>query len=439
MRPHFTFIPLFIAAVLTSPSPCADWPQFRGPGGQGHSDAKDLPTSWSETKNIVWKVPIPGSGHSSPVIADDQIWLTTATADGKVMHALCVAFDDGALRHDVKLFEVDAAPKAHGKNSHATPTPVVDGDHVYVHFGATGTASLARKSGDVVWKVNDLTYKQPYAAASSPMVYGDFLILNCDGTDAQFVVALEKATGDVAWKTPRAHLEALRADPDQRFPDGFTLMAYATPLVIDVAGVPQLISPAAEHVAAYDARTGEEIWWLGYSGFSEVARPVYAHGTLIILGFEEVSQRTLFAVRPGGRGDVGSSHLAWKRRKSVPHVPSPLVVGDELYLIGDGGVATCLDVRTGDEHWQARIGGNFSASPVYADGKIYLCSEEGKTSVLTPGKTHRTLAVNELEGRLMASPAVVGGSLILRTETHLYRIEKRLSTSVPREEKTPGS
>jgi outer membrane protein assembly factor BamB len=414
---------LLAMALCWLPTALADWPQFRGPGGQGHADAHDLPATWSETENIVWKVPVPGLGHSSPTIAGEQIWVTTAVEAGLALHAVCLARSSGKLVHDVPLFRRDEVPESHGKNSQASPTAVLDDEHVYAHFGASGTACVERKTGRVVWTNATLEYSQPYAAASSPVLYKDFVILNCDGTDHQFVVALDKRSGQVVWKTQRAHLEESRNHPDPRWPGGRMLMAYSTPLVIEIDGLPQLVSPAADHVAAYDTRTGKEIWWLAYKGFSEVGRPVFAQGILIVPGFEEVAERTLFAIRAGGRGDVSKSHLLWKRKKSVPHVPSPLVVGDELYLVTDSGVGTCLDLKSGKEHWQARIGGNVSASPMYADGKIYVCNEEGETTVLTPGRTYQVVGKNTIDGHILASPAAAGRALFLRSETHVYRVE----------------
>jgi outer membrane protein assembly factor BamB len=400
----------------------ADWPQFRGPEGQGHAVAQDLPDEWNETKNVAWKVPVAGIGHSSPVICDDQIWLTTAVEDGCSLHAVCIECGTGRMVHDVELFRVEEPGRIHAKNSYATPTPLIDGDRVYVHFGVIGTACLSTGSGELVWKQTGLAYTQPYAGASSPVLYEDVIILNCDGTDEQFVVALNKWNGQIVWQTPRAHLEEQKRDLGES--GGFALMAYATPLVINVEGVPQVVSPAADHVAAYDARTGEEIWWLEYKGFSEVARPIYSQGILVIAGFENVSERVLYAVRPDGRGDIRQTHLLWTLEEGIPHVPSPLVVADELYLLADDGIVTCLDVVSGEEHWKERIGGKFSASPIYADGKICLCSEAGKTTLLTPGKEFHRLAQNQLDGSLLASPAAVGRALYLRSDTHLYRIEK---------------
>jgi len=422
MRP---ILQILLFTLCWRGSVAADWPQFRGPEGQGHAEARDLPTQWSETKNVTWKVAVPGKGLSSPVIRGDQIWVTTALDDGRSLRALCFHRRDGRKVHDRELFRPAEPSAVHSKNSRATPTPVIDDAHVYVHFGVSGTACLSM-GGDVIWKNSELEYHQPYAGVSCPILFGDLLILSCDGTDVQFVTALDKRTGKRVWKTPRGHLEAaLQRVETESYPErGFPLMAYSTPLVVDVNGVPQLVSPAADHVAAYDARTGKEIWWLSYSGFSEVARPVYAHGLMFVAGFETQAQPTLYAIRPEGQGAVGETHLEWKVTRGVPHVPSPIVVGEELYMVNDDGIGTCIDAKTGASRWTKRIGGNYSASPIYADGKIYFLSEAGKTTIIAPEKKYRIVGVNELDGRFLASPAAVGRAIFLRSDGHLYRIEQ---------------
>ncbi len=403
-----------------------DWPQFRGPSGQGHAAARGLPLHWSETKNVTWKVPVPGLGHSSPVIGGDQIWMTTALDKGRSLHAVCFDRRTGRMLHNVGLFHKEQPGVLHSKNSHATPTPVLDGDRVYVHFGSHGTACLST-SGKVIWKNATFKYRLPHGQASSPVLFGDLLILSCDGTDVQFMVALDKRTGKVVWKRRRKHLEAAVAKA-ARMPasrKGFSFMAYATPLVIDVDGARQLVCPVADHVAAYDPKTGKEIWWCGYDGFSTVARPVAGLGLVFVVTSEKGSYATaLYAIRPSARGKVPQSQLVWRLDRGVPHVPSPLLIGEELYLVNDGGVATCLDAKTGRVHWTKRVGGRYSASPIYADGRIYCCNEDGETIVLAPGKHFKRLATNGLEGRFMASPAVAGRALFLRTDKHLYRIEK---------------
>ena len=417
---------VLVAAMSCAAPGWSDWPQFRGPDGQGHANASDLPVVWSETQNIRWKAPIPGKGWSSPVIAGDQIWLTTALDEARSLRAICVNLKDGKITHDVEVFHWNEEQPVHAKNSHATPTAVVDGNRVYVHFGAFGTACLST-GGEVLWKSTVLKYRQPYSAASCPVVFGDLLILSCDGTDAQFLAAIDKRTGKLAWKSPRQHLaagrEKAKKEPASRH--NFPLMAYSTPLIIDVDGAAQLVSPAADHVASYDPFTGKEIWWCGYDGFSLVARPVYGRRYVYVAGFEQQSKPVLFAIQPTVKGEVTRDELVFTYRMNVSHVPSPLLVGDEIFMAGDAGVVTCIDATTGTLHWRQRIGGNYSASPVVAKGRIYFLSEEGKTTVVAAAKTFEKLADNQLDGRFLASPAVAGRSLILRSHAHLYRIEEK--------------
>jgi outer membrane protein assembly factor BamB len=262
--------------------------------------------------------------------------------------------------------------------------------------------------GQIVWK-NRFRYESQHGSGGSPILAGDLLIVACDGADEAFLVALDKVTGKVRWRRDR------RMPFDQ---------AYATPLTINVAGRDQVISPGAHRVAAYDPLTGREIWRVAYpDGFSNVPRPVFGHGLVFITtGFQEAS---LLAVRPDATGDVTRTHVAWTLRRSVPHTPSPILVGDELFIVDDGGIATCLDARTGKEHWRQRLGGAYSASPVFADGRIYFLNEEGVTTVIAPGTTFRRLATNQLDGLTLASMAVSEGSLFMRTNTHLYRIAAR--------------
>ena len=414
---------IVLGAGYFSTLAAADWPQFRGVSGQGHSTATGLVTTWSETENVKWKAPIPGLGHSSPVVDAQRIWMSTAQNEGRSLRAICVERGSGQLLHNVEIFRVEDPGSIHGKNSYATPTPIIDGEKIYFHFGPNGTGCLD-SNGQILWKNEDLEYRQAHAPASSPVLFENTLILTCDGNDNQFLTALDTQTGKAVWKTVRQHLEDARGKAASMVESrrGFALMAYSTPLVIDVAGSLQLVSTAADHVASYDPRSGEEIWWHPYDGFSEVARPVFGHGLVFVVGFELVSQPVIYAIRPEHRGRITKEHLAWRYDRSVSHVPSPLLVGTEIYLIGDEGIATCLDANTGRVHWKQRIGGNYSASPLYADEKIYCFSEEGKTTVLQPGTEFRVLATNHIRGRIMATPAAPG-ALFIRSNTHLYCLE----------------
>jgi outer membrane protein assembly factor BamB len=380
-----------------------DWPQFRGPTGQGVSDEKGLPLTWSETKNVRWKVAIPGRGWSSPVVQGDRIWLTTATEEGKSLRAIAVDRNTGAILQNLEVFHLKSAKLTNSKNSFASPTPVVDGDRVYLHFGAFGTACITQ-SGEIVWKTRLEYDNGQHGTGGSPVIYEDLLILSCDGNDVQFVVALDKATGKVRWKKMR---------------EGY--QAYTTPLVVSLPGGDQVISPGALRAIAYEPRTGKEIWQVKYGeGFSNVPRPVYGDGLVFICtGFQQAS---LLAVRPDGRGDVTKSKIEWRLDRGVPLTPSPLLVGNELYMVSDNGIATCVDAKTGQELWRARLGGNHSASPIYADGRIYFLSEEGESVVIAPGRELKHLATNQLDGPTLASMAVSSGSLFIRSATHLYRI-----------------
>lgn len=389
------------------------WPQFRGPGGQGHSTATNLPTRWNETENVTWKTSLPGEGWSSPVLGLGGIWMTAASNDGLSLRALCVDPGTGKLLHDVEVIHRNEPLPKNTKNSFASPTPVVDERCVYVHFGTQGTACLDQATAKVLWTNQELQLDHKEGPGSSPILWNDLVIITCDGMDVQYVAALDKATGKLRWKTDRSGPPA--DNPDHR-------KAYTTPLVITVDGKEQLISPGADRVIAYEPSTGRELWKVEYKGFSIVPRPVLAHDMLYIT--TAFARPELWAIRTGGAGDVTESHVAWKLKKQVPSSPSSLVVGKELYLISDKGILTVLDAVSGEELYTERIGGNFSASPLYADGKVFLFREDGLCYVLKPGRSYELLQENQMEGRILATPAAVGHAMFLRTDGALYRIEK---------------
>ena len=385
------------------------WPEFRGPGAQGHSAERGLPIEWSETKNIVWKAPVAGLGWSSPVVANGRVWLTTAV-DQRGISLRAVAFDAATGKEvvNVEVFKIPSDRRdINPKNSWASPSPVIDGDRVYVHFGADGTAALST-AGEIIWK-NRFEYQSQHGAGGSPIVYRDLLIFSCDGSDAAFVIALDKFTGKTKWKTNRGY------PADQ---------AYTTPLVIRAGDQDQLISVGAFRVRAYEPLTGREIWRVRYDeGFSNVPRPVFGHGLVFITtGFQ---QPELLAIRPDGKGDVTKTHVAWSLKRGAPLTPSPIVVGDELYIVNDGGIASCIEARTGSVIWQSRLGGTYSASPVFADGRLYFPAEQGVTTVILPGREARKLATNRLDGGHLASMAIADGSIFMRTDSALYRISER--------------
>lgn len=394
--------PLLLALLALAES----WPQFRGPGGDGHSAETNLPLTWSESENVKWKVALPGKGWSSPVLVGNEIWLTTATDENQSLRVLLLDASTGKIRKNVEVFRLASPVKGHAKNSGASPSAILEGDRVYVHFGAYGTACL-RRDGEIVWRTQELKYFQVHGPGGSPVLYENLLVLNCDGNDTQFVVALDKNTGKVVWRKPRP-----------------SAMAYSTPLIIQTPAGPQVVSVGAFRAISYDPRTGAELWFVSYgNGFSNVPRPVFGMGMVFLCtGFY---QPELLAVRVDGKGDVTASHIAWKYSRGVPLTPSPILVGEQVYLVADNGIAASVDAKTGQELWRRRLGDSYSASPVFADGRIYFLGEGGETAVIAPGKEFKELARNSLDGRFLASPAVFAGALFLRSDTHLYRIEKR--------------
>ena len=407
-------ISMSIVLVVLSQLHAEDWPEFRGPTGQGHY-GKALPTEWSTTKNVVWKQTIPGKGWSSPIVQDGRIYLTTAVpvpgSKDQSLQALCLDAAKGKLLWQTEVFRQDGAkaPRIHKKNSHASPTPLTDGRRLFVHFGHQGTACLDL-DGKVLWRNTELRYVPVHGNGGSPILVKDKLVFSCDGFDKQFVVALDKDRGKVVWKTDRKC-------------EAFKKFSFSTPLLIAANGREQIISPTSDAVVAYDPADGKEIWRAKYDGYSLIPRPVFGHGMVFLSSGYDLP--SLLAIRVNGRGDVTKSHIAWTISKGAPLTPSPLLVKDELYMVSDGGLASCLDAKTGKVHWQERIGGAFSASPLHADGRIYLQSEEGVTTVLKIGTTFEQIAQNKMEERTFASFAAADGAIYLRTESKLYRIQEK--------------
>ena len=412
-----TCLALIIWISTAALSSAEDWTQFRGPAGQGHSAARNLPSQWGPEQNIAWKSEIPGQAWSSPVVLGEQIFLTTAVPipDGhpldRSLRAICLDVKTGRSLWDREVFRQDGkkTQRIHSKNSHASPTPITDGRALFVHFGTVGTACLTL-DGKVKWSTRDLVYRPQHGNGGSPILVDGALIFSCDGSDIQFVVALDTETGQIRWKKSRPTI-----DRNRKF-------SFSTPLAIKVAGQTQIIAPGTNHVVSYDPQTGDEFWKVEYRGYSVIPRPVFGHGKIFIsTGYD---RPTLLAIKTDGKGDVTASHIDWQTQRGAPHTPSMLVVGQELYLVSDRGVASCLDAQTGNVHWTQRLGGNYSASPLFADNKIYFQSETGQTTVIRPGKTYQELARNQIPGRTLASFAVTGSALLLRTDTGLLKIQE---------------
>lgn len=426
MLPSMMLSLILLAPVLL-PSPRSlegDWPQFRGPEGTGHGQAQNLPTTWSETENVVWKTAIHDRGWSSPVLYGNQIWLTTASVDGRSLYALCLDRQTGRILKDLKLFEVATPQYAHPFNSYASPTPVIEEGRVYLTFGSAGTACIDTKTFQVIWQRRDIECNHFRGAGSSPILFENLLLMHFDGSDHQFAIALDKRTGKTVWQTKRS--VDFRDLDEKGVPaaEGDFRKAFATPHVARIGGRWEMISLGSRAAYGYDPRTGRELWRVEEHGqFSASTRPVLGLGMIFFpTGF---STGQLFAVRTGGQGVITETHLAWKHRRSVSNKPSILLIDDLLYMISDVGIASCLDAKTGQTVWLQRVGGEFSASPIYADGHIWLFDEEGKATVLQPGRKFLSVAENRLADGCLASPAAVGDSLYVRTRTHLYRLSQK--------------
>ncbi len=383
-QPMFALIALAFSALVPVTRAGGEWPQFRGPTGQGTAGVQGLPRTWSETENIVWQTKLPGLGHSSPVVAGNRVWLTSATDKGRSRHVVCVDLATGKTVRDMVLFTCETPEPCHALNSFATPTPVLEKNRVYVTFGKVGTACLSAETGETLWERRDLPVRYyDVGVASSPILYRDALILTCDGQadDQRFVMALDKQTGKTLWRT------------DRTFPNNIIpRMTHSScvPLVISVNGKDQLISPGGQGVRAYDPLSGAELWCVRYEGWSVVPRPVFANGLVYVCS--GTVKPVLLCIRPSGAaGDATSSAVVWQTRKNVPDMPSPLLIGNRLYTMTATRLS-CLEADTGTVRWSSGIPGQHMASPVAADGHIYLFN--------------------------------AGNSLVVRTRTRLYRIGK---------------
>jgi outer membrane protein assembly factor BamB len=396
------------------------WPQFRGPTGDGHAaDSANPPTTWSETENIKWKIPIPGKAWSSPVAWGNTLWLTTASEDGLSMSALAIDRKSGAVRWNKEVFANDATqPDFHVFNSYGSPTPVLDKDRLYVSFGAYGTAALNRDTGEIIWQRRDLPCNHFRGPGSSPILYRHLLLFHMDGHDQQYVIALDRKSGETVWRKDRE----LEYGTD----DGDIKKAFSTPLLIEVSqgdsvsNQVQMVSSTSKAVLAYNPEDGTEFWRVRYDEFSTTARPVFDGKRLFIsTGFGKAK---LLAISPFGTGDVTSTHVAWDSARAIGSKPSPIYDQGALYLLDDRGVLSSVNATNGQAQWQQRLGGDFSGSPILAGGKIYCFDEQGKGHVYSTDGTE--IAVNALDSGCLASPIAIGKDLFVRTRTSLYCIGK---------------
>ena len=436
----FSRVALLFGYFLASTTAYADnWPQWRGPDASGHFEGTGFPTEWDSKKNVVWKVKIPGRGHSSPVVEGDLVWLTTAyetpasAEDAKKrlkvntggqplnllakvsLRAVQINPGTGKILREIEVFNKEKPQWVHKLNSYSSSTPCLKDGKLYCHFGAYGSACLDAKSGKIIWKNNDkrLWVMHENGPGSSPVLWGDLMIFHLDGSDKQSIAALRQDTGKIVWQTKRSG--KMNSNPQLK-------KSYATPILVENKGSELLLSPAADWLYCYEPATGKELWKLPYGllGFSNVSRPVAGNG-MVFLSTCFMKGEILGILLNGDK----LPEIKWRAR-SAPKMPSPILVDDELYLVNDAGIASCLDAKTGELHWRERLHAEFSASPTYADGKIYFCDRNGVTHVVKPGKSLKVIAKNELDGTAhMASFAPYGKAFLIRTNEALYRVESQ--------------
>lgn len=415
-------VPIFaavIACCALSSFAQTNWPDWRGPTQEGRTDAAALPLRWSETENILWKSGIHDLGHSTPVVWDKQIWLTTAKEDGTELYAVCIDLDTGAVVHDVPVFRVDTPQSINPSNSYATPSATIEAGRVYVHYGTFGTACIDTASGEVLWRRTDLNCDHMQGPASSPILFENLLIVHLEGVDKQFIAALDKQTGETVWLYNRP---AELYTPDIK---GVYKKSYQTPVVVTVDGQPQLVSNGALMVTGHNPRTGDEIWRARYRDDSTISRILVGDGLLFVNTGGSPGATELWAIRQGGKGDVTDSHVVWKLTKDAPHESSPVLVDGLIYSISENSTLICTEAATGAEVWSQRMRGDYWSSLLATKDRIYMTNRKGITNVIATGREFRELAANTLEGEVLASPAVAGDSLLIRTKTHLYRIAQK--------------
>lgn len=421
----------------TSKADVKSWPQWRGPDASGHAFEGKFPAEWSAKKNLIWKTSLPGRGHSSAVHENGLIWITTAletpasekekqerlkandglstvTVLSEVsLRALQVDPKTGKILQNIEVIRKKQPQWVHHLNSYASPSPVIEGNRLYLHFGAYGNACIDAVSGKIIWKNNqkELWVMHENGPGSSPIIWENLMIFHLDGSDKQSIVALFKDTGEIAWQSKRSG--KMKENPQLQ-------KSYSTPIVETLNGQPILISCGADWVYGYNPRNGAELWKINYGvlGFSNVARPIIGHGMFYISTC--FMKAEIHAYKYEG---LEKPKLTWKMIKGAPKMPSPILVDKQLYVMNDGGILTCADAISGDVEWRERVGGEFSASPTYANGLLYFSDREGKTTVVKPGSELNIVAENKIDGTAhMASITPYENSFLLRSKKGLYRI-----------------
>jgi outer membrane protein assembly factor BamB len=414
-------VPFLISEKASSQD--KNWTHFRGSNLNGIAEAKNIPLIWSDSV-VKWKTKIHDEGYSSPVVFDNQIWVTTATPDGKELYAVCADFVTGKIVYDIKVFTPDDIEGKHSLNTYASPTPCIEKGFVYVHYGSMGTACINTSDGSIVWKRTDLKCKHVQGPASSPVLYKNLLILHFEGTDARFIVALDKSTGKTVWKTSRPEEPYKPLAPIGR-------KAYITPIIMNVEGRDILISNGSAVCIAYDPNDGKEIWRVVDGAESTIAMPVSENGVVFwytgfSMGDDDKKYTEMLAVNPNGKGDITATNVLWKKREELSRNQclTPVIKDGLIYTVNTRNILMCIDAATGKEVWSTHVTSNYDSSPVYINGNIFFFSVKGEVLVIKAGRKYEFLAKSQMDSGIWATPAVLRNSVILRTQKYLYRIEE---------------
>jgi outer membrane protein assembly factor BamB len=399
-----------------------NWTHFRGSNLNGIANTEMVPVFFNDTLNVKWKTEISGKGLSSPVIHGDQVWITTASEDGKELFAVCLDFESGSIRNKIRVFAPDSVMQKNSLNSYATPTPCIEKGFVYVHFGSLGTACINTFNGEVVWKRTDLKCDHMQGPGSSVVLYKDLLILHFDGNDIRFIVALNKSNGDVVWRKERPVEIYDQINEASR-------KAYITPIIIDVNGKDMLISNGSGICSAYNPQTGEEIWRVIRGSGGTISMPFYENGivyyyTGLLTNESGKKFSEILAINPDGKGDITNSGILWRKEVETLQLLTPVIKNGLIYTVDTRNVLTCIDAKTSETIWTVKLKDKYNSSPIYTSGNIYFGSVRGEVLVIREGRKPDILAQNQMNGDIWATPAILRNSIILRNSNYVYRICK---------------
>ena len=415
------FCVAFLFGFKQASSQDKNWTHFRGSELNGLATGENIPLK-IDSSTMKWKTKIHDSGYSSPVIYDNQIWVTTAKADGKELYAVCLDFLTGKIIYDIRVFTPVEIEGKHSTNTYASPTPCIEKGFVYVHYGNMGTACINTSNGSIVWKRTDFKCKHVQGPASSPILYKNLLILHFEGVDVRYIVALDKSNGEIIWKTDRPE------EPYKPLPE-IGRKAYITPLILKIKGRDMMISNGSAVCIAYDPNSGKEIWRVVNGAESTIAMPFSENG--IVYSYSGFTERTdgkkfteLMAINPDGNGDITASKVIWKKREELSRNQclTPVIKDGLIYTVNTRNIMMCIDTKTGKEIWSKHVTSNYDASPLYINGNIWFFSVRGETLVIKAGREYEVIAQNQMDSGIWATPAVLRNSMILRTQKYLYMI-----------------